>query len=136
MLVTKYPSPTGKYLFQISPWEARMSLWIESPALLKADTNQTIFTFKNSNWSLDSADWLDTERVKMSLRRYPGDHNPSSFEVELNCLTFQATIDGQTFDFAALEKHLEVLYRQGQTKVGHSTPVLGRLASLLSRFRS
>lgn len=133
MLETKYPSPTGKYHFQIAPWEARMSLWIESPALLKAKNDEVIFTFDNPNWSLDSAEWLNEEHVKMTLRRYPGDHTPSSFEVEVDCDAKQATVGRDAIPLDALEKHLESLCQPSQRKIQPAAP--GRLASLLSRLR-
>ena len=70
---TKYPSPDGRYIFQIDAWEARMSLWVESPKLIDTQSGQDVFSFKDANWSLDGADWLDADRVKIFLRKYPGD---------------------------------------------------------------
>jgi len=32
---TKSTSPTGRYVISVDPWEARMSLWVETPTLEK-----------------------------------------------------------------------------------------------------
>ncbi len=81
----KFPSPTGSYFFFISPWEARMSHWIESPELLDSISGTPILRFQDPNWSLDHAEWLSESIVKLQLRKYPGDHTPSSFAVTIDC---------------------------------------------------
>jgi len=91
---TKYPSPDGTYLFQIYPWEARMSLWIESPELIDTRSGQSLLRFYDSNWSLDHAQWLDDSTVELSLRKYPGNHTPSSLEVVLDCRRKTASLLG------------------------------------------
>jgi hypothetical protein len=71
-----------------------MSLWIESFTLAEAASGEVVYRPGDSNWSLDSADWLSDSRVKMDLRKYPGDHTPSSFEVVIDCETKTAEIAG------------------------------------------
>ncbi len=110
-----------------------MSLWIESPSLVRADDGQTMFTFRDANWSLDSAEWQDAERVKMLLRCYPGDHTPSAFEVEIDCEAKQVAVVDEVFALESLEPYLEALYHRSQRKTQSAAP--GRLASLVSRLR-
>jgi hypothetical protein len=105
---TKAPSPGEKYLFHIFPWEARMSLWVETPQLMDTVSGQSLLAFENANWSLDEAQWLDEERVRLYLRCYPGDHSPSSFEVMIDCQQKQARLrDGEPVPLRDLEKVLE-----------------------------
>ena len=72
-------SPDGRFLISISAWEARMSLWIESPTLSERDSGEQLLAFTDQNWSLDSADWLDEAVVVLNLRKYPGNHRPPSY---------------------------------------------------------
>lgn len=131
----KYPSPSDKYHFKIDAWEARMSLWIESPALVNVSSGETVLTFKESNWSLDVAEWKDEEHVTMELRRYPGDHSPSQFVVEVDCLAKKATIGDDSMELNSLEKYLEALYRRSRVRLGSPTPSSsGCLVGLLLAF--
>jgi hypothetical protein len=123
-----YPSPTGKYVFHILPWEARMSLWVEAPRLIEANTECVLFDLTGSPWSLDAAQWRSEEHVQLQMRRYPGDHQPASFLIVVECEAKLARLEGQKGQNAVaqnavaqnavtlqdLEKSLETLYQQCQ----------------------
>ena len=105
---TKYPSPDGTFVFQIFPWEARMSLWIESPRLVRAATGETVLEFRDENWSLDGATWTNDITAELTLRKYPGAHQPSDFKVVINCDSEQASIYGAPpIPFQNLESALD-----------------------------
>ena len=91
---TKSISPTGRYMVQIFPWEVRMSHWIETPQLLDTHTNQRLIAFEDSNWSLDRADWQSNSVVKLSFRKYPGNHKPSIVDAIVDCQHDRATVEG------------------------------------------
>ena len=90
----KYLSPTGTYVFHIAAWEARMSHWIESFTLVELASGASVLRLRDSNWSLDTAEWLSESEVRMQLRKYPGNHTPSSFEVRVNCEAQTAQVNG------------------------------------------
>ncbi len=91
-----------------------MSLWIESPELIDAQSGQILLRFSDSNWSLDHARWLDNETVELSLRKYPGDHHPSSFNVIIDCRQKQASLMDKLIDIEALEPALAALVARGK----------------------
>jgi hypothetical protein len=91
----------------ISAWEARMSLWVETPSIVERASGQTLLSFEDGNWSLNSAHWIDDHRVELRLRKYPGAHHPSELRVSLDCIARTATLDGRTLGFDGLERALE-----------------------------
>ena len=112
-----------------------MSLWVETPRLVATQDGQGVFDLLGTNWSLDSAHWHDDERVRLSLRRYPGDHHPPAFEVEIDCPTKQATSNGDSFPALSIEGYLEELYHHSQVKAQPDEPTpLQRLRSAWARF--
>lgn len=109
----KYPSIGGQYVFHTRAWEARMSHWIESFTLVEAGSGRSLIAFKDSNWSLDEARWLSSSAVRFSVRKYPGDHSPPQFDVEADCATALARVQGgPEIPFADVEKALDALYHQ------------------------
>jgi hypothetical protein len=103
----KYPSPSGAYQFLIVAHEMRMSLWIEWPTLVNANSGQILLRFSDSLWSLDVAEWLSDSLVRMTLRHYPGKHVPPQFEVVADCVSLTATIQGGAeIPFAEVESAL------------------------------
>ena len=50
-------SPTGRYAIRTSPWEVRMSHWIEPPELIDTVTGRTLLAFVDTTWSLAVATW-------------------------------------------------------------------------------
>lgn len=113
----KYLSPDGRYGFDISPWEARMSHWIECGTLVEAATGRHVFGFTDSNWSLDRAEWLGPERVALTVRKYPGNHTPANFTIVLDCENRTASVDGVELDsFFSVEPHLDARVRKSPLK--------------------
>jgi len=111
----KSTSPGGRYVVRVYPWEARMSLWIESPELYDTAAGQALFVPKDSHWSLDSAVWKSESVVAMQLRKYPGDHLPCQFEVTFDCVSLHASLGGVAVgNVAKLEQALEQAYETGQ----------------------
>lgn len=106
-------SPDGRFVIRVSAWEARMSLWVETPNLYDMMTNEDLLTFRNSNWSLDQAFWQAGNLVTMTMRKYPGDHTPSSVEVTVDCLARTATVAGKpAMSLTDVESALESAIRK------------------------
>ena len=89
-------SPDGRFVIRVNAWEARMSLWVETPNLYDTVANESLLTFRDSNWSLDHASWETGNIVTMSLRKYPGDHTPPSVAVTINCVARTASVAGKS----------------------------------------
>ena len=71
-----------------------MSHWIDMPELRDASTGEVMLSLADANWSLDTAQWLSPGEVSLSLRKYPGGHQPSSVEVRIDCIARSARIGG------------------------------------------
>lgn len=78
-------SPIGVYAIEVIAWEAAMSLWVESPVLIDRTSGLDLLRFRDANWSLDQATWLDDSRVRLLMRRYPGNHSPPDVDVVVDC---------------------------------------------------
>jgi hypothetical protein len=78
-------SPTGRYLITLSAWEARMSLWIETPLLSDQSSGEQLLGFRDSHWSLDSAEWSSDSVVELKMRKYPGNHVPAQLDLKIDC---------------------------------------------------
>lgn len=102
-----YASPSGRYTIHIDAWEARMSHWIETPELIDTQSNTRLLAFSDSNWSLNKAVWQNDSVVRLSLRKYPGNHTPAAFEVTVDCQNHTATLREQTVALDKLEEALE-----------------------------
>jgi hypothetical protein len=89
----EHPSPAGHYVVQVSPWEAGMSLWIETPMIVQRRGATTLLAFRDPRWSLDDATWLDDHRVRLTLRKYPGRRIPSQVCVEVDCSALTARVE-------------------------------------------
>jgi hypothetical protein len=110
----KSSSPGGRYVVRTHPWEARMSLWIETPELFDTAAGQVLLGFKDTHWSVDSADWRSESVVAMHLRKYPGDHLPGSFEAVIDCERRTASLNGaEAGSLDHLEESLAQAYSTG-----------------------
>ena len=105
--MTGSQSPSGRFEITISAWEARMSLWIETPTLLDRHSNEAILVFQDPNWSLDSATWTSDATVVLTLRKYPGNHRPTSLVATVDATARTATVEGTTVPLTALESLLD-----------------------------
>lgn len=102
-----FASPDGRYTVLTDPWEIRMSLWIQTPSVVKADTGEVLFAFRDTLWSLNSATWNDAHRVLLRLRKYPGGHDPGEVSAEIDCARRMARIDGIEAPLGELEQRLD-----------------------------
>jgi hypothetical protein len=101
-------SPSGRFGVTISALEARMSLWIETPTLSDRSTSEQLLVFKDSNWSLNSAEWLSDSIVVLKFRKYPGNHIPPEVTATIDCLAKTAEINGKRVDtLAQMERCLD-----------------------------
>jgi hypothetical protein len=85
-------SPHQCFALKAHIWEARNSLWVYSPVLWDVQRECLLFAFRDQYWSVDADHWLSDTKVRLSLRKYPGNHRPESIKVEIDCLSLQATI--------------------------------------------
>lgn len=85
-------SPRQVFALQARVWEAANSQWVYSPLLWDVQRGLVLFSFKEQRWSVDADHWVDDTKVRLSLRKYPGNHRPESIQVEIDCLSLQATI--------------------------------------------
>ena len=109
---TDRPSPAGHYVVQVSPWEAAMSLWIETPVIVQRHGARPLLAFKDPRWSLDGATWLDDHRVRLTLRKYPGRRIPSQVHVEVDCRAAMASVEATAaVPLSALEAALDQAMR-------------------------
>lgn len=99
-------SPDGRFTIEITAWEARMSHWIETPRLVDA-SGAVVFAFVSSSWSLDDATWTAPRVVRMTLRKYPGNHTPPQILCTIDCDARTATIGEAVVPLAELEGHLD-----------------------------
>ena len=85
-----------------------MSLWIETPLLCERRSGQRLLVFKDSNWSLNSAEWLSDSVVVMKLRKYPGNHLPPEVVTTIDCIAGTAEVEGKKVgSLAEVERFLE-----------------------------
>lgn len=90
-----FPSPDGTYTVATSPWEARMSHWVETPHLFVTASGETLLRMQDANWSLDAATWRSPAGLHLRLRKYPGHHWPPVVDCEIDCAARTAAIDGE-----------------------------------------
>ena len=101
-------SPSGRFGISISAWEVRMSLWIETPVLCDRTNGQRLLVFKDSNSSLNSAEWLSESVVLMKLRKYPGNHLPAEVVTTIDCIARTAEVEGKKVNsLSEVERFLE-----------------------------
>ncbi|MEO7324444.1 MAG: hypothetical protein ABIW82_06420 [Dokdonella sp.] len=81
----KSTSPDGRFQIRVAVWEARNSLWVESPAIYNAISQAVLLTFQSEMWSLDKAEWKTSEVVDITLRKYPGNHTPIELKATIDC---------------------------------------------------
>lgn len=78
-------SPDGRFQLRVNTWEAGNTLWVSSPEIFDLAAGQPVFRFQNENWSLDQDEWESDSRVRLTLRKYPGNHLPGNLTVGVDC---------------------------------------------------
>lgn len=106
-------SLTGSYEIRIESWEARNSLWVQTPEIVALQLQDTILKFRDPYWSLNNAEWIGNKNVKLTLRKYPGNHIPAELMVTIDCKNRLVTLpDGQQVALTALEDQLDLLLQR------------------------
>ncbi len=94
-----------------------MSHWIESAELIETATEETLFSFSDTNWSVDNAEWQSPTVVALTVRKYPGNHLPPDFTVVLDCEAKTVVVDGVLMEkFHLAESYLDEQVRKGRQK--------------------
>jgi hypothetical protein len=101
-------SPGGRYQVRVNAWEARNSLWVESPEIYDSQANVSPLTFDSELWSLDQSEWLSESIVTLRLRKFPGNHLPAQVGVSVDCQHRTAQLEaGPRVKLEELEPLLE-----------------------------
>lgn len=100
-------SPSGRYEVSVSPWEARMSLWVDTPTVSDTLHGAVLLAFVDGNWSLDEARWLSDHVVELRLRKYPGSHTPPQLVTTLDCKARTGQLGAETVPLNRLESALD-----------------------------
>lgn len=100
-------SPSGSYKVLVDPWEARNSLWVYSPWIIDARTQDVILELADSNWSMDCAVWESDTTVRLDLRRFPGDRLPLGISVQVDCAHRYVVIGDARFPITELDQMLD-----------------------------
>lgn len=104
----KSTSVDGRFQIRTDVWEARASLWVESPAIFSTEAEAPLLQFLSELWSLDRAEWSSNEIVELTMRKYPGNHKPSQIAVTINCKERSASLgSSQSVPLSELEALLE-----------------------------
>lgn len=103
-------SPDGRYCVQVTPWEARHSLWVYSPRIIDTREGLCIFQFSDACWSADQSTWLTPTTVALNLRKFPGDRMGQGVRVVVDCDGRVARWEsGKAVELSDLESALETL---------------------------
>jgi hypothetical protein len=78
-------SPDGRFQVRVAMWEARASLWVETPEIWDTLTGTLVLRFGNENWSLDHCHWQTGSLAQLTLRKFPGNHTPSQVLAIVDC---------------------------------------------------
>lgn len=101
-------SPTGRFEVRVNVWEARNSLWVESPEIFDLTENKSLLQFASNLWSLDSSDWKTSSVVCLVLRKFPGNHVPVQLEVTVDLQSKTASVQSSPpLPLGALEQAME-----------------------------
>jgi hypothetical protein len=91
---TRSTSLTGRFIILSEPWDPRMSLWVYPPEIVDVIEGTSLLKIRNIAWSLDHATWINDSCVTIELRKYPGNHVPTSVIATIDCIRCCAKITG------------------------------------------
>jgi hypothetical protein len=101
-------SPDGRFEILTDAWEAGNSHWVETPSIRDRISGEPIPSFTDNSWSLDESLWCSGSIVRLTLRKYPGNHEPSSVMAIVDCAARTAiTGGGRSVPLHAIESALE-----------------------------
>ena len=78
-------SPSGRYEITIREHEAFNTHWVLTPGIKDKQTGEMVFDFENTQWSLDEGEWRGDSLLKLTLRKYPGNHQPADVIALIDC---------------------------------------------------
>jgi hypothetical protein len=91
-------APSGNFVVRTSAWEMFNTHWVYWPELVDSRTNEVLFA-PDRNWSVDppTPSWLGPSALRLVMRKYPGNHEPRSLEVLVDCEagTFELSSGGK-----------------------------------------
>lgn len=82
---THSTSPDGRFELRVETWEAGPSRWVSSPEFFDRHSGISLFRFQDPHWSLDQAAWESAALVRLTLRKYPGNHQPAQLSATIDC---------------------------------------------------
>lgn len=135
---TDSSSPSGRYKITFDEREVFNTCWVQVPTLVDTRTGETLLSFKDRFWSADEVEWRSDSVVVMELRKYPGNHLPSSLKMSVDCSAGSGTVeDRPPRAIAVLEQDLEAAltwqFAKPDSDSGPRTP-LERLHKYLQRL--
>jgi hypothetical protein len=105
-------SPDGRFEVRVAVWEARASLWVESPEIWDTQADELVLRFADDNWSLDHCHWQNDALVQLTLRKFPGNHTPVQLLTLVDCVARLAALPLQAqLPLGQLEAGLDSLLR-------------------------
>ncbi|WP_322362836.1 DUF6508 domain-containing protein [Pseudomonas sp. Teo4] len=78
-------SADGRYRVEVVVWEAGPSQWVHSPRVVDTLAGSCVFRFEDARWSAEQASWLSPTRVRLQLRKYPGQPLAEGLWVDIEC---------------------------------------------------
>lgn len=88
-----------------------MSLWVYTPEIAENKTGKVVFSFKDPNWSADYSTWFGPTKVRLGLRKYPGDKLPHGIIVDIDLVNQVAHVENHQVALneleAVLDRHLK-----------------------------
>lgn len=84
-----------------------MSLWIYTPEIVENKTGKVVFRFEDPHWSADYSTWLGPTKVRLGLRKYPGDKLPDGIIVDIDVSDRVAFVENQPVSLDELEAILD-----------------------------
>jgi hypothetical protein len=101
-------SPTGRFEVRVRVWEARNSLWVESPEVFDLIENKSVLRFCSDLWSLEESGWKSDSVALLVLRKFPGNHTPVHLELLADFQNQTVFVQSsQTVPFNDLEQTME-----------------------------
>jgi len=73
-------SDAGPYQLRIHEHSGRMSHELRTPAVIATATGEAVIAFSDSAWSLDEHQWRGDSVLRLVLRKYPGNHLPTTLD--------------------------------------------------------
>ena len=113
--IQQIDSPDQCYSMLLTSHEMRMSHWVTSAALWERASQRLLLRIGDGLWSSEQITWsVDSQRVTVELRRYPGDAPGIVIDIfpEQQIVIPHAPADTQPLTFAALNAFLEDYYAQ------------------------